>query len=123
MNDYEIINGKPHLGLFLGNAVIVNCDARCDDLGKNPVYLQAKEALKSYICNIAMNTGAFELRHVQWIKPPPAFSDPLLQNTTIAVKYMIWGRAFKVMKLTKKGVKRYKKTTRNNKRKWIRIDL
>ena len=120
--DYEIINGKPHLGAFFGSSAIVNGDFFVDELEGDSLVSEVKEKLYKNMSYIKSKEDTFETRYVQWIIRPPIKYSTLRINGTIAVKFMIWGRAFKVKKLLKKGIKRYRKKWINGKRKISRID-
>lgn len=118
-DDYEIINGKPHLGLFFGSFVVIHGDAWAGNPEHNPIFSTAKERLS---VNLKCIPSDLESRYIQLISRPPLACDPLSMHGTLGLKYMIWGRAFKVMRLVKKGVKRYKKVYICGKRKRVRID-
>lgn len=120
--DYEIIQGKPHLGLYFGSAITVNSLNFPFDNEEDPQYAAVKARIIMGLNEMSYSNPDLQVRHAQWIIRPPIYSGPLCQNGTIGLKWMMWGRAFKVMKFTKKGIKRYKKKLINGRRKWVRID-
>lgn len=114
--EYEIINGKPYFGQWFGRYTSIPHDALVGDLDKNPILQEYKEKMEK------INTPfGLEVRHRQSIvRPPSGFQ--MCSYGTLAIKYMLWGRAFKMHKLCKKGVKRYKKVRMNGRLKRRRID-
>ncbi len=122
MNDYQIINGKPHLGVFFGQYLYLSEDAFYGDENMNPIQIKAKSVLKNYSLRFLKKN--LQLRHEQYILrlTDSALFNPLSQYGSLAYKYMIWGRAFQVMSLTKKGVKRFEKKLISGKRKYVRVD-
>jgi hypothetical protein len=121
-NDYEIINGKPHLGIFYGSVIIINETNLNGKFEENPVFKMAKDKLNAHLMHIPASNPDLQTRHPQFIVRPPMGNGLLSLNGSIGLKFMIWGRAFKVMKLVKKGVKRYAKKWRGGKRKFVRVD-
>jgi len=113
----KIIEGKPYFGLFFGQHVIVNGELWGYEemiVGVVNSLRQSMDAKVPYGC---------ETRHEELIMKPPNMGDPLNYNGSIGAKYMIWGRAYKIMNLLKKGKKRYAKKMVNGRRKRVRIDL
>lgn len=116
MEEYTLINGKPHFGIFLGDMIIINHEVTFSQ--NDPKFFEAIEKLK----NCRSFQDDLEVRHERIIARPPYFAGPLSQNFALSRKFVLWGRAFKVMKYMKKGIKRYKKILVNGHRKRKRID-
>jgi hypothetical protein len=117
--DYSIVNGKTHFGLWFGKYLPVDKEAFVGDLEKNLI-LQNRIYLLEDIYIKYVQKG-FEIRHDSFISKPPLASGPLSYHGTLGVKFVVWGRAFKVMKLLKKGIGQYKKKLVNGRRKYVRI--
>ena len=115
--DYEIIEGKPYGGLFFSRYFTIN-PLQGKEIEKDPIYQIHIEKLRLSYYNYE---NTLQIRKEQVIYGPPYFANPMLQNAIIGIKYMVWGRAFKVMKLTKKNKKAYKKVYVSGKRKRVRI--
>lgn len=113
--EYELINAKPYFGIFLGDTIILNHEVTFSQ--NDPKFCEVLGKLK----NCRSFEDDLEIRHEQIIYRPPYYAGPLTQNSIIARKYLLWGRAFKVMKFCKKGIKRYKKIMVNGHRKLKRI--
>ena len=119
--DYEIINEKPHFGLWFGKAVVINNnDAWFGKIEQNPILSFYVDNLKNW--RMENFTSDIHIKNEQVIFKPPYYSGPIIQNGTIGLKFIAWGRAYKIMKLLKKGIKRYAKKNINGKRKYVRID-
>ncbi len=116
LSDREVIDGKPHFGLWLGEFITI--DGELFKLEK--VCTDCVDRLKQNM--IAKIPEGCETRHEQIIMKPPTQDNPLNYRGSIGIKYMIWGQAYKVMRLLKKGTKRYAKKTVCGRRKWVRID-
>jgi len=127
-NEYEIIDGKPHLGLWYGQWVASNIDLdeNHKPLEDNPILTTAKSFLMESLANQEKINPGLKARHVEWIIRPPTdphhLYGPLALVSTVGLKWMIWGRAYKVMRLTSKKIKRYRKKLINGHRKYVRID-
>lgn len=119
-HDRETVDGKPHFGEFFGICALVSGDAFFGNEEDNLIVSIVKQKLESSA--FGKLPEHFEKRHVTFIVRPPCYSDPFHQNGSVAIKLMIWGRAFHVKKLLKKGVKRYKKKRINGRRK-TRVDI
>lgn len=121
-NDYEIIDGKPHLGLWFGKYIYLNHEAAwIEDLELNPMQEMAKTCLYNFMNEFTPRDT--QNRHVQIIKKPPLSSiNPFYIIGTVGIKFMVWGRAFKVMKLNKKCVKRYTRRRISGRVRRVRID-
>ena len=120
--EYQIIDGKPHLGLWYGKCVITHFASLEEDRVKDPIIIRAKDILTESRMNQENSNPDLMCRHVKWIIRPTDIGDPLSIRGTIGLKWMIWGRAYKVMRLLKKGGRRYKKKLINGHRKYVRID-
>lgn len=113
----ELIDGKPHFGEWFGKSVIY-LNHIPQSVQEDPTILACKDTLESSIPKTEL-----EVRNKNFIiRFPSYFDHPLLINGTVSIKYMLWGRAYKLMSLLKKGVRRYKKVYRNGKRKKVRTD-
>ncbi len=115
-SEREVINGKPHFGLYFGSCIIINA--------KLSNYMEERGVYAEMLARKMVSTipDGCESRHEVFVLRPPTIIDPLTQNATIASKYMIWGRAHKIMRLIKKGKKRYKKVIVGGRIKRVRID-
>lgn len=114
LDDYQIIDGKPHGSVWFGNALCLGFSVT-EPWQQDPQVEMAISHLR-----YTPNDG-LEVRGEQVIFRPPWGAGSLLQRATIAVKVKIFGRAFKVYKLVKKGRRKYKKIYINNKRKRVRV--
>ena len=117
LEEYEIINGKPHGGILFGRSVIINNEDIPEELDlKDPVMSWAYESLK----DLRIENG-LELRHETIVYRKPYLYGGLYLNASLAYKFMVWGRAFKVQKMIKKGTKRTKKVRRGGKMKRVKL--
>ena len=113
----QTINGKPHFGYFFGTWIYLSyelfTDPRAINFAKDRLYAWQRETFPD-----------LEYRHSQFIErfPQGSIHAPLSIHGTLGIKFMAWGRAFKIMRLLKKGIKRYKKKLVNGRRKWVRLD-
>lgn len=113
----QMIDGKPHFGVWIGNYIWINGDAFVGDPNKNPMLDVAKQLLHNWLKN---HYKEVEHRHTQIVERPPYYSE-LSQRGTVGIKAMIWGRAYKVMRHFRKGKVRYKKTRAGGRIKWRKI--
>lgn len=90
---YEVINGKPHFGFWFGKWVAIE-DTGAKDYKENPYAMNFLEHFEKE------NIWDFEKRNIQVIFKPAIGFGWLNQVATIGVKFILWGRAYKVMKLT-----------------------
>lgn len=119
MEQYEIINGKPYFGRWYGICRCAPDDAFIGNMTENSIHLWHVEKLKEVRKRMCGND--FEIRNETIVSRPPYYS--ILQRLgQIGLKFILWGRAFKVARLEKKGVKRYKKKRINGRFKYVRID-
>lgn len=117
--DREIINGKPHFGLWFGNYLICpHYDAFVEPLDKNPIHEIYVDRLNAW--RIDRFKDVLHLK-IQIITKPPSLASFLNQYGTVAIKFIAWGRAYKVMKLIAKNKPRYKKLRRGGKLKWVKL--
>ncbi len=116
LGEREVVSGKPHFGIWFGQYVIVHGEL----WGNEDVSVGIVEKLRHSM--VSKTPEGCETRHEQVIMKPPNLDDPLNYNGSIGAKYMIWGRAYKIMRLLKKGTKRYAKKTVCGRRKRVRID-
>lgn len=119
-HDYEIIDGKPHFGIWFGEYIRMRVEQTFDEY-----FMQyAKDVLNNHRNNITPHD--LKNRHEEFILKQPSshygMNNPLNNYATLAIKFMIWGRAFKVMKLNKKNAKRYAKRRISGRQRWVRID-
>jgi hypothetical protein len=117
--DAQLIDGKPHFGLWFGSWVYVEADAFAGDPKKNPLMIFATDRMNGLPETLLRGE---EIRYKQVVVRPPLYANPFQSYGSIGVKYVIWGRAFRVMAHIAKGVKRYKKMYLGGKRKWVRVD-
>jgi hypothetical protein len=113
---YELVNDKPHFGIYVGTSIIsdryvlINLDE-----------MKKEEEKFSSIFKHYESKG-FQIRDKQWISNNTGLTnDPLIQKVTVGCKFIVWGRAFKVMRLFKSGKTRYKKKIIAGRRKKIRV--
>lgn len=99
----EVINGKPHFGLFFGLSVILQDEV----LMKDALDLLKKDRAEKF--------KGFQIRSDEMIYRTPFH----IFNGSIALKFIAWGRAYKVMKLLSKGNKRSKKVYVSGRRKRV----
>lgn len=114
-----LINAKPYFGVWVGTYFWVSGDAFYGDWEKNPISNECRNRLNAWVKYKYRNV---EHRHIKIIEKPPVFADPLNQMGSIAIKCLIWGRAYVVMRHFKKGIKRYKKSRSAGRIKRRRID-
>lgn len=114
LEEYEIINGKPYGGHWYGSSILIN-QLLSKDFEKEPIFIQCIERLKNIF------PKGFELRKENIIYRPPLYCDPFNQVATLGIKALVWGRAYKVMKLTAIGKKSYKKKYVSGRRKKVRV--
>ncbi|CAB4132517.1 hypothetical protein UFOVP255_24 [uncultured Caudovirales phage] len=96
----SLIDGKPFGGLFFGSYLPY-------------IDPSLKEELKDRLIGDLKDFQGFEIRHLQWIdKESRAYlcEGPLREYSTLALKFMAWGRAYKVHRIFKKGIKRRKRS-------------
>ncbi len=118
--DPQLIDGKPYFGLWFGSYFYINGDAFVGDPEQNPIYQMAYGQ-----CNSLPNRllRGEEIRYKQIIVKPPVSYNPLMSGYgTMGVKYVIWGRAFRIMARIAKGKPRYKKLRRGGKLKWVKYE-
>lgn len=116
--DYEIIDGKPHLGLWFGKHIYLFSEMFLDE-----IYLRrSKDLLNQFVKDFTPENT--KTRYEEIIVKPPLeyYNNPLGNRGTIAIKFMIWGRAWRVMKLNKKNAKRYAKRRISGRIRRVRID-
>ena len=116
--DPELINGKPYFGFrFSSYCTIIGYLGPKEE---DPVYCMAKEKVETYIKNLDnFNLG---VRHIEMFEQLPYYTDPLAYIGYMGVSYVLWGRAFKVMRLQKKGIRRYQKKRIGGRLRRVRID-
>jgi hypothetical protein len=111
----EVINGKPHFGIFFGMSYILYHHIENNDFMNDPIVLEILKKMEKNIHDLEMRNKSIIFR--------PSWGEGFFRcNATLGIKYILWGRAFKVMKFLKKGVKRYKKIIVSGKRKRVRYD-
>lgn len=102
--ELELINEKPHFGLWMGRSVILNRDVDSVNL-ECPVVKMALGMLKEHPYG-----NDIQIRHEEVIFRPSYLCNDLKLNATLGVKFVIWGRAYRVMSLLSKKTKRTKKS-------------
>lgn len=114
LEEFQLIEGKPHGGLWLGKCVIIS-GVECSRFTEMEIFDKYGPPL------IDSLPKHLEIRDHSLIFKPPHF----FLNGTLAVKYFVWGRAYKVLKLLKnmkkKKQKIFKKAYQNGKRKKIKV--
>jgi hypothetical protein len=118
MYEPQLIEGKPYFGEYFGNYILIQPDIY--EIQKEWVENQCKHSLLNWVKDTF--DQALERRNETWIIRQPDFTNILRPYASVGLKLLIWGRAFKIMKLMKKGVKRYKKVYQNGRRILKRID-
>ena len=109
----EKIQGKPYFGLWWHACMIIN---GCNEKEVSEIFMRnCADHLKKKI------PPQLVLRQESIIYRPPYYAQPLIQNATIALKGILWGRAFEVMRFFKKGKQRFKKVYRCGKRKQVKV--
>lgn len=103
LDEYEIIDGKPFGGLWFGT-YLRSFDILVDDIS-DPIFSVMKEKIEEYEKNTLKE---FQHRNVQFISKFPFYNEPLLAYT-FGVKFLAWGRAFKIFKTLRTGKKQFKK--------------
>lgn len=101
----EVRDGKPYGGTFIGKCVVINSDIVDLDNPDGKELARYKELVKIRV------PDGLELRHEGFIYRPAVacvFS-PLSLKASVAIKGLLWGRAFKVMRYFAKGKKMRKK--------------
>lgn len=118
----QLIEGKPYFGVWMGTSMLLH-DSVLDQKERfiDMLHVISNESLKTVLTEGCIINESIIYRPPMHAATMMGYS-PILQNATIAKKYVLWGRAYKVMRMFKKGVKRYKKFIVNGKRKRIRID-
>ena len=110
--DAKIVDGKPYFGLWFGYSIIINSppidgESLAEDKDVQHALLLIKQKQQS--------TG-LEIRSNCIIYRPPYAVDSFIQNRSVSCKYVLWGRAFKVMRLLRKGGRMKKNVWMNGKR-------
>ena len=115
--DRQLIDGKPYFGLWFGSYIRLSGDAFVGDLEKNPMMQMAKEHCNSLPPKLLHGE---EIRYKQIIVRPPLYANPLGSWGSVAVKYVIWGRAFRVMSIIAPRKPTWKKLRRGGRLKWMK---
>ncbi len=115
LEEYEIREGKPHGGLWLGTYAISRHIQKCEDI--DPVYLMTRQNVENWEKS---TYPEFEHRHVKLIEKPPLYAEPLNSVTTVGIKFLAWGRAFKILKIKKTGKITYKRRRMSGRIKWVK---
>lgn len=100
LEEYEIIDGKPYGGLWMGRSL--TCLKECD-YG----YPTKDDCIDLLEYHFKRMFGELEMRHKKII-----FCEawaPLQTYDTVGLKVLVWGRAYKVQHLLAIGCRRYKK--------------
>lgn len=111
----EVRDGKPYFGIWFGRSIIMNrfiSDPWNEDSAVKNLIMLLKSSIPKKL----------EFREESIIYRPALVHEMNVQNPTIAIKGILWGRAFEVMRFFAKGNKiRFKKVYRCGKRKRIKI--
>lgn len=106
--DRKIIDGKPHFGIYIGKSIIINS------------YNNKEKIISKYRETLSTFFKEYEKDGIKVLNETYIFRDynDFHLNATYGCKYMLWGRAYKVMKYAKKGneTKHYKKCWVNGRR-------
>jgi len=113
--DYEIIDGKPYLGREFGQYMRISSRASWAHPDKDPILVHSKKLLEDWISRFAKNSPEFEVRYYEIITRLPSYAD-YFAGGTMGHKYVVWGRAFKVMRLGQGHTRRKKKMWFNGRR-------
>lgn len=113
--EYEKIDGKPYFGIYQGKALSFN-ENYFEEVGLEGIKKMMEKSIEY------LKEKGFKIRHAQWICNEPNNFDPLIQNTTVALKFLTWGRAFKICKFFKIGKKVYKKKRVSGRLKRVRVN-
>jgi hypothetical protein len=112
-----LIDGKPHFGLFFGRSISLTNLVQTDWMA-DPSVIYGLEILRKFP---AKDDCSLEIRDEQIIFRPGFSSyDPLSLVSFLSIKFLIWGRAYKIMRLLSKRTKRTKKIWLSGRRKRIR---
>jgi len=109
--DRETRDEKPFFGVWLGQFITaVNPAPETIESAKKLLEASAQSALKK--------SDAVEIRYPEWIIHPPNNypSDPLNQHSSVGYKYVLWGRAFKIMRAMQGHTRRKRKMWLNGHR-------
>ncbi len=111
MIDRQLINGKPHFGLIFAQSIIMSKQF----LGEDPeIGFMEHPVIAAFVGLSRKNpkhTG-LERRDEQVVFRPSWH----MCNATLGIKFVLWGRAYKVMKLLSRGKKQITKTYLNGQR-------
>lgn len=113
LEEYQIIDGKPYGGKWFGHYIL--CIK--DDVHGYPHKKDCEELLENRFNGLFKE---FEMRHKKFIFKENYLS-PFESFDSIALKALVWGRAYKVQRLSKTRRRRYKKTRVAGRMKWVRI--
>lgn len=116
--DEQLINGKPYFGMWFGSYIRLQGDAFVGDLEKNPMMQMAKDHLNGLPPKLL---NGEEIRYKELIVRPPYANNPLNCYGSVGVKYVIWGRAFRVMSIIAVRAPKWKKLRRGGKLKWVKL--
>ncbi len=116
--DAQLIDGKPYFGLWFGSYIRISGDAFVGDLEKNPMMQMAKDHLNGLPPKLL---NGEEIRYKELIVRPPLYANPLASWGSVAVKYVIWGRAFRVMSIIAPRKPKWKKLRRGGRLKWVKL--
>ncbi len=115
LEQYEIIDGKPHGGGLFGRSMIIphtyfeGKELTLNDIGA--------EFQGNLIANLPID---LQIREPKFIYRPPRYYSCFTANATLGMKAILWGRAFKVYRYFQGHRKRSKKAWINGHRKRIR---
>jgi hypothetical protein len=91
--DYELINGKPHFSEWFGSASFLHESQWFDE----EVFERIKAKVLRSVDKVPSDLVVKDSQTI--IRPPIANFNPLNCNGSIAIKFKVWGRAFKVKRI------------------------
>lgn len=98
--DYEIINGKPHFGVWFGYYMPLPKEVWEGVVEQNPIYLEYKDNLKNYLEHFPCD-DELEKRHIHYVIHASNVYEnyPICIFGVVCVKFLLWGRAYKIMRI------------------------
>jgi len=110
------IEGKPFGGLSVGKYITI-LPLEGKDIQQDPAFTTAVSCLRSYLTGL---DPTLTLRDEEIIYKPPLYWEIFNQKATIELKGILWGRAYKVMKLCRKKKQSFKKVYVSGRRKVVK---
>lgn len=116
LQEREMINGKPYGGLWFGKSISSYYIQAEDE--RDPLYSKCRKILEFWEKEFLPE---FEHRHKKIIFKP-SFCAEIYSRSSLGIKFMAWGRAYKILRKVCVRIKRYKKVRRAGRLKLVRID-